>query len=136
MYYMFGVCSARALPAAPTVGPSLHAACAAAVTPRPPIFPPPWRRSSDASLSTRQYASSFNQPLSLDTSSVTTMQYMFQVRSARALPATSIIGSAPPSTLLAPPLLLHALPSRRPPVAPLLMLPFRLGRGRWASTSR
>ena len=34
---------------------------------------------------TRQYASAFNQPLSFDTSSVTTMKYMFRVRSARAL---------------------------------------------------
>ena len=37
------------------------------------------------SPSTRQAASAFNQPLSLDTSSVTTMYAMFDVRSARAL---------------------------------------------------
>jgi len=36
------------------------------------------------SLSTRQRAYAFNQPLSWDTSSVTTMDSMFQVRSARA----------------------------------------------------
>ena len=36
-------------------------------------------------LSTRQNVQAFNQPLSFDTSSVTTMRYMFQVRSARAL---------------------------------------------------
>jgi hypothetical protein len=35
--------------------------------------------------STRQLASAFNQPLSLDTSMVTTMRNMFIVRSARAL---------------------------------------------------
>ena len=38
---------------------------------------------------TRQIASAFNQPLSLDTSSVTTMSYMFEARSARALPPVS-----------------------------------------------
>jgi hypothetical protein len=37
------------------------------------------------SLSTRQVASVFNQPLSLDTSKVTNMVHMFTVRSARAL---------------------------------------------------
>jgi hypothetical protein len=36
------------------------------------------------SLSTRQSASAFNQPLSWDTSSVTQMHQMFYVRSARA----------------------------------------------------
>jgi len=36
-------------------------------------------------LSTRQLAWAFNQPLSFDTSKVTTMFSMFQVRSARAL---------------------------------------------------
>ena len=36
-------------------------------------------------LSTRQNAHAFNQPLSLDTSNVTDMRWMFQVRSARAL---------------------------------------------------
>jgi len=40
-------------------------------------------------LSTRQAASAFNQPLSWDTSSVTTMDGMFLVRSARA-PASSL----------------------------------------------
>jgi len=35
--------------------------------------------------STRQGASAFNQPLSLDTSKVTDMSNMFSVRSARAL---------------------------------------------------
>ena len=37
----------------------------------------------------------FNQPLSLDTSSVTTMYYMFNVRSARALPPISTVGLSP-----------------------------------------
>ena len=35
-------------------------------------------------LDSRQDADAFNQPLSFDTSSVTTMDYMFQVRSAPA----------------------------------------------------
>ena len=47
-----------------------------------------------ASLSTRQYAPAFNQPLSFDTSSVTTMYQMFEVRSARALPSNSTVGSS------------------------------------------
>ena len=37
--------------------------------------------------------SAFNQPLSLDTSSVTDMGYMFDVRSARALPSASTVGA-------------------------------------------
>ena len=41
-------------------------------------------------LSTRQDAFAFNQPLSFDTSKVTTMGYMFHVRSARALAPNSL----------------------------------------------
>ena len=67
------------------------------------------------SLVTRQDASAFNQPLSLDTSSVTDMRYMFRVRSARALPSTSTVGAilllAPPAT---PPHPLASLPACRP----------------------
>ena len=40
---------------------------------------------SHARLSIRQYAKAFNQPLSFDTSKVTDMNRMFEVRSARAL---------------------------------------------------
>ena len=40
----------------------------------------------------RQDADAFNQPLSLDTSSVTTMDYMFQVRSAPARATHSTVG--------------------------------------------
>eukprot|EP00964_Phaeocystis_antarctica_P039446 scaffold22564_cov67-Phaeocystis_antarctica.AAC.8 len=53
------------------------------------LTPLPGRTSlpaSHARLSTRQEAKAFNQPLSFDTSKVTDMQGMFQVRSARALP--------------------------------------------------
>ena len=51
-----------------------------------PSRPRPTPRSASyALLSTRQGASAFNQPLSFDTSSVTTMHRMFAVRSAHAL---------------------------------------------------
>ena len=63
----------------------MHAACAAAV-PRPPASRAAHRPASYALLSTRQKAKAFNQPLSVDTSSVITMRKMFKVRFARALP--------------------------------------------------
>ena len=53
---------------------------------RPRISP----RTSYAPLSTRQLAEAFNQPLSFDTSSVTTMEWMFFVRPARALAPPSL----------------------------------------------
>ena len=79
---MFYVRSARAL-ASPALSRALpvHADCVAA-TQRPHTSPLP---ASHARLSTRQAASAFNQPLSFDTSKVTNMQQMFEVRSARAL---------------------------------------------------
>ena len=46
-------------------------------------------------FNSRQYASVFNQPLSFDTSSVTTMYGMFYVRSARALPPTALSRALP-----------------------------------------
>ena len=61
-----------------------------------PFCRPACRPFSYASLYTRQGASGFNQPLSLDTSSVTGMSSMFSVRSARALPAAPIAGSSSP----------------------------------------
>ena len=48
-----------------------------------------------ARLSTRQNAKAFNQPLSFDTSKVTTMQGMFYVRSARALAPTALSRALP-----------------------------------------
>ena len=80
MRYMFHVRSAHAL--APTAGPSRRAfrSCAA-VAPRPTAP----RSASYALLSPRQYTTAFNQPLSFDTSSVTSMDFMFSVRSAHAL---------------------------------------------------
>ena len=61
--------------------------------------------------STRQNTA-FNQPLSLDTSKVTTMDRMFYVRSARALASNSLESGLPPCMPLAP---RHRLtPSRLP----------------------
>jgi len=77
----------RACPGRPSLEsgpPRAHAACVAAIQ-RPhasratPLLAP------HARLSTRQAAKAFNQPLSFDTSKVTDMEYMFYVRSARAL---------------------------------------------------
>ena len=65
------------------VGSSLHAACAAAA--RKTSLPARMSPSQHASLWTRQNMAAFNQPLSFDMSSVTSMQYMFSVRSAQYL---------------------------------------------------
>jgi hypothetical protein len=97
MNQMFHVRSARAL--APNLALSgafpVHAACAAAA-PRPPASRRAPRPVSHALLSTRQYASAFNQPLSFDTSKVTNMRSMFHVRSARALaPKLALSGAFP-----------------------------------------
>ena len=54
----------------------------------PPLFP-------QGSLSTRQGAAAFNQPLSFDTSSVIDMNGMFAVRSARALPPAALSRALP-----------------------------------------
>ena len=80
---MFSVRSLRVLPSVCTVGAFLHC-----LRPRrrPDTLPPARRLSGYASFSTRQWASAFNQPLSFDTSSVTTMQSMFNVRSAPPYP--------------------------------------------------
>ena len=110
MNSMFGVRSARALTLTPPNSLESrafpeHAACAAA-TPHPPASRRAPRPASHVHVplpSTRQGASAFNQPLSLDTSSVTDMGYMFQVRSARALTPNSLELGLPPCMPLAPP---------------------------------
>ena len=85
MYLMFGVRSARALaPTALSRALPVHAACTAA-TQRPHASRAAPLLTSHARLSTRQSARAFNQPLSFDTSKVTTMEGMIYVRSARAL---------------------------------------------------
>ena len=65
---------------------------------RPHALPspgPPAALSSMPSLRTRQRVTAFNQPLSFDTSSVTTMEYMFYVRSAPAHETHSPVGPTP-----------------------------------------
>ena len=107
MACMFHVRSARALPSTSTVEASV-AACA--TDPPTPTLPPPCPHVAPPpmlSLVTRQGASAFNQPLSLDTSSVTTWGHVY-VRSARALPSASTVEA---SVLLAPPT--HPHPSSR-----------------------
>ena len=64
-------------------------------TQRPHASQPAPLPASHARLSTPQYASAFNQPLSFDTSKVTGMGYMFYVRSARALPPTALSRALP-----------------------------------------
>eukprot|EP00964_Phaeocystis_antarctica_P063588 scaffold38171_cov50-Phaeocystis_antarctica.AAC.8 len=61
-------------------------------TPRPP--PRPTCRPHGMPLLTRQYATAFNQSLSLNTSKVTRMSSVFQVRSARAHATQSPVESS------------------------------------------
>merc|ERR1712086_819596 len=66
---------------------------------------------------TRQDASAFNQPLSLDTFRVTNMHYMFQVRPpARAIWPQSPLGPSVHAACTAT--TLHALPPLSPRVPP------------------
>ena len=69
----------------------MHAACVAA-TQRPPASQPAWRPRRVLSLSTRQVAEAFNQPLSFDTSSVTTINSMFSVRCVPLPPVLTVVG--------------------------------------------
>ena len=74
-----------------------------------------------ALLSTRQYASAFNQPLSVDTSSVTDMRYMFSVRSAlRLAPCYPQSG---PSPVHASAMHRTALPPHVPRISPHIVMP-------------
>jgi len=137
MYQMFHVRSARA-PASSlrTWVLCLHAACAAAARTPSRLPAPPFAALFMLSLSTRQYAYAFNQPLSWDTSRVTTMSHMFNVRSARA-PASSlrtwVLCLHPACAAAAAP-----TPSRLDAgLSPLVScFPFRLGSTRRRSTSR
>jgi len=136
MDHMFIVRSARA-PASRlrTWVLCLHAACAAAARTPSRLPAPPFAARLMLSLSTRQYAHAFNQPLSWDTSSVTNMYQMFYVRSARA-PASSlrtwVLCLHPACAAAAPtPSRVHA---RLLPL--VLCFPFRLGSKRMRSTSR
>ena len=87
--WMFYVRSARALgPQALSraLSPCMPLVCAATT---PQALPPPGSiplpPASHALPSTRQGASAFNQPLSFDTSSVTTMISMFAVRDRKSV---------------------------------------------------
>jgi len=85
MYAMFYVRSARALAPLPlSRALPVHADCVAA-TQRPHASRAAPLPASHARLSTRQNVYAFNQPLSFDTSKVTNINAMFNVRSARAL---------------------------------------------------
>ena len=120
MSVMFGVRSTRAPLASDPLqlAPSLHAACAARhAPPSPPSLPPTPHAalSPRPPLATWQYAAAFNQPLNFDTSSVTDMNSMFGVRSARAPPSPATLRSwLPPCTRLSPPPP-PPTPSRLPP---------------------
>ena len=97
---------------------SLHAACAATA--------PSATSRIVCLLSTRQQAEEFNQPLSFDTSKVTTMEEMFEVHSTRALPTNSSRAS-----------LARCMRGCRPSATSShRMPPFRLGSSRRRSTSR
>ena len=121
MESMFNVRSARALgPTALSRALPVHADCVA-TTPRHHATRAAPLPASHARLSTRQQASAFNQPLSFDTSKVTTMRDMFYVRSARALappalsralPACTSRASPPPNVLTPPGP--HLFPRRMP----------------------
>eukprot|EP00964_Phaeocystis_antarctica_P068690 scaffold41628_cov49-Phaeocystis_antarctica.AAC.2 len=82
-------------------------------------------------------ASAFNQPLSFDTSSVTTMKYMFYVRSCPC-PAPNLQTSPPlrPACTVIEPSALPPPPG--PHLTPLRVyaLDSTLGRTPWRSTSR
>ena len=119
MKYMFSVCSARALSPMPmrafacTLLHALLPTAALSHLPASRLVCP---------FFTRQGASSFNQPLSLDTSKVTDMGIMFYVRFARASPPISsqtlaCTFLAPPPLHAFPPPGLHAARLVRPPSA-------------------
>ena len=135
MNSMFAVRSARAL--APSLESGPPRACHLRRRhPTPPRLP---RRTplleSHAHLLTRQVATAFNQPLSFDTSKVTNMERMFQVRSARALAPTALSRALPVhATCVAGTERPHA--SRVGPLPACGMPAFRLGSPHSSSTSR
>ena len=105
-------------PRPPAESPSLcSAACAVAPAHCPLTSRLAPRPGTYAHLASRQGAENFNQPLTLDTSSVTTMYGMFEVRipsprplQPRALPSAVPLAPSPPRTALSPP----ARPARPP----------------------
>jgi hypothetical protein len=87
MYGMFYVRSARALrPPSPESGPPRACRACASTASHPPASRRAPRPASPAPpFDSRQQSTTYNQPLSLNTSMVTNMYGMFNVRSARAL---------------------------------------------------
>ena len=137
MNEMFNVRSARALaPKSLELGLPL---CMPLAPPPPHALPPPGAHLTPhrmcPSLSTRQNARAFNQPLSFDTSKVTNMASMFRVRSARALVPNSLESGLPRACRLRR---RRPTPSRLPArTTPRIACPsLRLGRARWRSISR
>jgi hypothetical protein len=134
MSYMFQVRSARALTPNSLESRAFSRACrlcrhrpASRRAPRPASHVP--------LPSTWQSAAAFNQPLSLDTSKVTSMRNMFEVRSARALTPNSLESPSPCMPLAPPPP--HTFPPPGAHLAPHRMCPsLRLGSKRPPSTSR
>ena len=137
MYGMFWVRPARALtPKSLESGfpPSMPFA-----PPPPHALPPPGPHLAPHRTplpSTRQGAVAFNQPLSLDTSKVTNMQFMFTVRSARALAPNSLESRAFPVHAACATTASYPPAFRRAPRPASHALPFRLGSKRRPSTSR
>ena len=123
---------------APTSSRKPFPAMPLAPSPPPTALSPPGQQltlASYAHLATRpQDATAFNQPLSFDTSSVTTMEGMFYVRT---LAPTTSSRKPFPATRLSPSLPRTAL---SPPVQQLTLASYAhlatLGRARMPSTSR
>ena len=105
----------------------MHAACAASAARPPASQSVPHPASAYALLSTRQRAYAFNQPLSFDTSSVTSMHKMFDVRSS-PWPAPNLQSSPPPHAACAA--VARRLPPPGPHLSPHRMPSFRLSAGR------
>jgi surface protein len=140
MYKMFYVRSARAL-APNSLESGLPRACRLIAPPPPHALRPRGPHLAPASHvplpSTRQNAKAFNQPLSFDTSKVTDMNSMFNVRSERALTPQALSQAFPVHTACAA--AAHALPPPGPHLAPhrMCMCPsLRLGSTRTPSTSQ
>ena len=125
MFGMFEVRSARAL--APSLESGLPSECRLRAASAPHARTPhlaPYRMCPP--FATRQNAVAFNQPLSLDTSSVTDMRQMFQVRSARALAYRLQSGLPSECRLRAPPPP-HTPARRTSPRASYALLSIRQG---------
>ena len=127
---------------APCPAPNLHRAHPGRPPPsRPPPYPPPDPQGlaphhmPSPSVS-RQEALAFNQLLSFDTSSVTTMYWMFQVRSSRVPCPQSPVGPSPARCLRTP--VARRLTPPDPHYAPhrIYALLLTHGRARRRSTSR